>query len=339
MSMNLIIADTNQEYMERLKDYIVNKYQEQYTIELINDKYRLKERIKLGKCQVVLLTPSLYDPEMNIKNVELPIILVDEETALPYPDKFKRAINKYTRITSLIKYVQEEYEEMERNKPLVYAVYSPAGGVGKTTIALSAAIAYAIAGKKVLYFNLEDLDSTPMFFERAEVPHMNDLLGLAKDSYEQMLARRIGQDKRTGVMYFTRQVQTLDPYTISAEEITHIVESVIESGIANVVIMDLSTELNFLNKQVFEIADYMLMVVNQNTHATYKTNCFMRQMEMIEPLKSKLRLVINQGKECSINQEIEVVARIDKLYATNPLGLCEYIAQNHFLSLQGLSEQ
>ncbi len=339
MSMNLIIADTNQDYVERLKDYILNKYQDQYIIELIYDKYQLKERIKQGKCQVVLLTPNLYDPEMNIKNIELPIILVDEEAPLPYPDKFKRSINKYTRITSLMLYVEEEYEEMERNKPIIYGVYSPAGGVGKTTIALSAAIAYAQAGKKVLYFNLEDLDSTPMFFEKAEVPPMEVLLNLAKDSYEQMLAKRIGQDKRTGVMYFTREVQTLDPYAISAEEVSRIVETLIESGMANIVIIDLSTELNFLNRQVFEMADYLMMVVNQNTQSTYKTNCFMAQDELIEPIRNKIKFVINQGKEFSINQDVEVIARIDKLYATNPLGLCEYIAQNHFLSLHGLNEQ
>ena len=339
MSMNLIIADTNQEYMERLKDYILNKYQEEYTIELNYDKYQLKERTKIGKCQVVLLTPNLYDPEMNIKNIELPIVLIDEEVPLPYPDKFKRAINKYTRITSLVNYIQEEYEEMERNKPLIYGVYSPAGGVGKTTIALSTAVAYAKAGKKVLYFNLEDLDSTPMYFEGTEVPPMDVLANLAKDSYEQMLAKRIGQDKNTGVMYFTREVQTLDPYAISAEEITRIIEAVIESGMANVVVVDLSTELNNLNRQVFEMADYLLMVVNQNTQATYKTNCFMMQNEIVEPIKNKLRFVINQGKESGINQEVEVIARIDKLYATNPLGLCEYIAQNHFLSLHGLNAQ
>ena len=87
------------------------------------------------------------------------------------------------------------------------------------------------------------------------------------------------------------------------------------------------------------MADYLLMVVNQNTQATYKTNCFMMQNEIVEPIKNKLRFVINQGKESGINQEVEVIARIDKLYATNPLGLCEYIAQNHFLSLHGLNAQ
>ena len=65
----------------------------------------------------------------------------------------------------------------------------------------------------------------------------------------------------------------------------------------------------------------------------------MAQDELIEPIRNKIKFVINQGKEFNINQDVEVIARIDKLYATNPLGLCEYIAQNHFLSLHGLNEQ
>lgn len=340
MSMNLIIADTDQEYVKRLKDYILNKYQDQYTIELIYDKYQLKDKIKQEKYHVLLLTPNLYDPDMNIKNIGLPIILVDEEASLPYPDKFKKSINKYTRITSLMQYVDEEYKEMERNRPIVYGVYSPAGGVGKTTIALSTAIAYAQAGKKVLYFNLEDLDSTPMFFDKAEVlSPAESILNLAKDSYEQMLAKRIGQDRRTGVMYFTREIQTLDPYAISAEEVGHMIETLIESGMINIVVMDLSTSLNFVNRQAFEMADYLMVVINQSTQSAYKTNCFMGQEEVVNPLREKIKFVINQGKELSITQNVEVIARIDKLYATNPLGLCEYIAQNHFLNLHGLNEQ
>ena len=339
MPMNLIIADTNKEYMNRLKEYISSKYQEEYTIELIDDKYQLKERTKMGKCEVVLLAPNLYDPEMNLKNIDLPIILLDEEAPLTYPDKFKKAINKYTRITKLIKYVEEEYEEMERNRPLVYAIYSPAGGVGKTTISLATAMSYVKAGKRVLYINLEDLDSTPMYFDKARNTKPEEIVNLARDSYEQMLVKKISKDKNTGVMYLTRESKTLDSYYMNAEEISHMVEAVIETGMANVVVVDTSTEINFLNRKVFEIADYMLMVVNQNIQVTYKTNSFMKQGEVVEPIKDKIKFVINQGKEAGINKDIEVIARIDKLYATNPLGLCEYIAQNHFLNLHGLEKQ
>ena len=339
MPMNLIIADTNKEYMKRLKHYISKKYEEEYTIELIDDKYQLKERTKMGKCQVVLLSPNLYDPEMNFKNIDLPIILLDEEAPLTYPDKFKKAINKYTRITKLVRYVQEEYEEMQRNRPLVYAVYSPAGGVGKTTISIATAIAYAKAGKRVLYINLEDLDSTPMYFDKSRNTTVEELTNLARDSYEQMLVKRIVKDKNTGVMHLTRVTKTLDSYALSPEEISHIIEATIETGMVNVVVIDTSTEISFLNRKVFEISDYMLVVVNQNSQVTYKTNVFMTQSEIIDPIKEKVRFVINQSKEAGVNQDIEVIAKIDKLYATNPLGLCEYIAQNHFLNLHGLAIQ
>lgn len=339
MPMNLIIADTNKEYMKRLGDYISSKYQEEYTIELIDDKHQLKERVKMGKCEVVLLAPNLYDPGINLKNIDLPIILLDEEVPLTYPDKFKRAINKYTRITKLVKYIQEEYQEMEKNRPLVYGVYSPAGGVGKTTIALATAISYVKAGKKVLYINLEDLDSTPMYFDKSKNIKVDELSKVARDSYEQILVKKINKDKNTGVMYLGREDKTSDSYGVSGEKISQTIESVIETGMANVVVVDTSTEINFLNKKVFEISDYILMIVNQNTQAIYKTNTFMNKGEIIEPIKDKIKVVINQGKEAGINQDVEVIARIDKLYATNPLGLCEYIAENHFLNLHGLTVQ
>ncbi len=338
MSMNLIIADTNQTYVERLTKFILSKYEDSYSIEVIDDKQKLKERVRKEKCEVLLLSPELYDPGMNLKNIKLPIILLDEEASLPYPDKFKRVINKYTRISSLLVYVNNEYEEMERNRPLVYGVYSPAGGVGKTTISLSTAMAYAKAGKKVLYFNLEDVDSTSMFFDKAKKPSMESLLNLSNDSYEQTLANLILQDESTGIFCFARDNKMLDPYSLSAEEVTHIVEALIESEMVNIVVIDLSTAVNALNRQVFDICDYLVMVADQNAQSAYKINSFMQQTELVHPIKEKLRLVLNQCKDLSNTEDIDVIGRIDKLYATNPLGLCEYIAQNHFLSLHGLAQ-
>lgn len=334
MAKNLIIADIHKEYVNRLSAYILKTYGNDYEIEVFHDKSQLKERIQRQKCEVLLLSPQLYDSEIYFKNIKLPIILIDDDQSVPYPDKFKWTINKYTRISTLLQYIDKEYEEVEKNRPIVYSFYAPAGGVGKTTMALATAIAYAKVGKRVLYINLEEMDSTGMFFDEKDIVPKVLLEHPVEDIYDQILADRIKQDEQTHIMYLKRKC--VDDKIQVKEQIDLLVERAIDNGIANIVIIDLSTSYSQLCQGITDISDYVILVSNAHTHAVYKLTQLLKETHLAFDLKEKLKLIVNQSKELNISTDIDVIGRIDKLYATNPLGLCEYIAQNQFLKLHGL---
>ena len=77
MSINLIVADTDQEYMERLKDYVMNKYQEQYSIELIDDKNKISyiKNLVYGNKLLTILKNKYgrFVLQKAIKHVEEPM--------------------------------------------------------------------------------------------------------------------------------------------------------------------------------------------------------------------------------------------------------------------------
>lgn len=334
VAKNLIIADTDKEYVARLSAYILKTYGDDYEIEVFYEKSALKERIQQQRCEVLLLSPQLYDSQIYFKNIKLPIILIDDDQLVPYPDKFKWTINKYTRISTLLHYINKEYEEVEKNRPIIYSFYGPAGGVGKTTIALATAMAYAKIGRKVLYINLEEMDSTGMFFEEKDITPKEVLERPVEDAYDQILAERVKQYEHTHIMYLKRNY--IDDKKQNAR-IDLLVERAIDSGIANIVVIDLSASYSQLYEGFAEISDYVILVSNAHTHAIYKLTQLLEETKLVEEFGEKLKLIVNQSKELSISTDIEVVGRIDKLYATNPLGLCEYIAQNQFLKLHGLA--
>lgn len=332
---NLIIADTDKEYVARLSAYILKTYGNDYEIELFYDKSKLKERIQQRRCEVLLLSPQLYDSQIYLKNIKLPIILIDDDQLVPYPDKFKWTINKYTRISKLLHYMNKEYEKVEKNRPIIYSFYGPAGGVGKTTMALAAAMAYAKVGRKVLYINLEEMDSTGMFFEEKDSTPKEVLEHPIEDAYDQILAERIKQYEHTPIMYLKRNY--IEDKKQGNAQVDLLVERAIDSGIANIVMIDLSASYSQLYEVFAGISDYVVLVSNAHTHAIYKLTQLLRETKLVEEFGEKLKLIVNQSKELSISTEIDVIGRIDKLYATNPLGLCEYIAQNQFLKLHGLA--
>ena len=334
VTKNLIIADTHKEYVNRLSTYILKTYGNDYEIEVFHDKSQLKDRIQQRKCEVLLLAPQLCDSEIYFKNIKLPIILTDEDQSVPYPDEFKWTINKYTRISTLLQYIDREYEEVEKNRPIIYSFYAPAGGVGKTTMALATAIAYAKVSKKVLYINLEEMDSTGMFFEKKDVVPNLLLEHPIEDIYDQILADRIKQDEQTHIMYLKRKY--IDDKSEVKEQIDLLVERAIDNGIANIIIMDLSTNYSQLHQRIMDISDYVILVSNAQSHAVYKLAQLLKETHLAVELKEKLKLIVNQSEELNLATDIDVIGRIDKLYATHPVDLCEYIVQNQMLKLHGL---
>ncbi len=337
MLINLIIADTNHEYMKRLSEYIEDKYKGAYEIELIDGKDKLYKRVEKTRCGILLMTSNVYDPDINFRNVDLAVLLMDEESQESDKEKFKRKINKYTRITKLMEYLEYEYEEMEKNRPLIYTVYSPAGGVGKTTIALSTALAYAKIGRQVLYINLEDIDSTPMYFDEQNQSLDEQLTEVLQTSPRTLLLNRVVKDKFTGIRYLRRDEDILDTSSLRADEIVHTIQSAMDSELVNIVIVDTNSNINLLNKTLFEESNYILMVVNEKKESTYKLNSLIASRYIDTDLQEKVRLVTNFGARYNINNRIQNVGSINKIENNNALDLCRYIAKSNLLNLHGLN--
>ena len=84
----------------------------------------------------------------------------------------------------------------------------------------------------------------------------------------------------------------------------------------------------------------MVLVRNDQIQSKYKMKRMLEQKPLTSEMKDKLQLVINQGKIGDIGKEkIENTIIVEKVYAPNALGLCEYIADNELLKLDGLDKQ
>jgi MinD-like ATPase involved in chromosome partitioning or flagellar assembly len=344
MAMNLIIADTDQEYMERLEQYLVKKTEGMYNIIKYTDKDELSDALKKKKYDILLCSPDLYDESITYKHVILSILLKDEDEVQHMPDVEIRVINKFTRITTLIDYIAKEYEEAKSNQPTICCVYSPAGGVGKTTVALSMAIAYAKMGKKAFYLNLEDFESTHFYFRPREGAGIGDVLSEFSTKREtefkineaKIQELRINEAKqvdiKTGVMYFSQFKDVNVLRTITEEQITALIERLTEGGISNAVFIDTSTGLSNINRCLFNLADKVIIVARDNATTMHKVNKFLMSEDIVGPIRSKLKLLMNRSSTVDNSTGIEVISRIDELSMDDPLEMCELIAQNYIIN-------
>lgn len=335
MAKSIVIAEEHEAYRNRLKNYLEKYHHDEYGVVVLGEKKDFLEYIQHEKCEIVVFSTAFYEETMNLKNVSLPIVLLEEGEEKPAHHKLKWQIQKYTRISKLIAYIHSEYEEVERNKPLIYSFYSPAGGVGQTTIAIGGALSYLKAGRKVLYINLEEFDSTGLYFGKRSGGLSEALSGDALPEDVQFLTQYIKKDMRTGVLYWVNE--KAQPLNMDAMQ--EMIEKIIDFEIANVVLIDLAHRYDLLSTTYFQISNRIVLVRNDQIQSKYKMKQMLEQTSLTTEMKDKLLLVINQGKLGDIDKEkIDKTIIVEKVYAPNALGLCEYIADNQLLKLDELDK-
>jgi len=209
-------------------------------------------------------------------------------------------VNKYQRISSIVADVLEQYAKIsgkrcdpDSKSANITAVWSPAGGVGKTTVALACAASGVTEGKDVFYLNLESFSSVPAFFsERGKsISAVFDMLDDCEGNVK-MLLQGISC-RESGVTYLCEPDNFDDICILSEENIIELVTSC--ARITDELIIDLSCICDKNTRQVFELADKVLLVTEPSLPAQAKLSQFISQNNVFEGIREKTTLVANKG--------------------------------------------
>jgi ribosomal protein S8 len=172
MKIKLLIASGDTDYAEHLSDNISERHADAVVVSVCRTSERLREILPAEKYDAALLEASLIE-DADLQSIKLPLLLVaEDEDAETGTGELKRVL-KYQRISTLVATVLENYSEISTNKrrinskkASITAVWSPAGGVGKTAVALAQAAKKQAEGKQALYLDLEPFSSVPAYFGR-----------------------------------------------------------------------------------------------------------------------------------------------------------------------------
>lgn len=333
MGKHLIIASNDKTYTARLVKYIDQRYPGQYDIETIGEVPLLKERIQEQGGEILLIEASFCEGITNWKMVKLPILLEENSEASSKLDKIKWHMPKYLRVSQMVAYIEQQYEEVERTKPLVYSFYSPTGGVGTTTMALAVALTYIKAGRKVFYFSLEEWDSTALFLKEGTKVFPEES---GATEVEQCLYKHLYQEKSTNILYWNRLAEE-----VSQEVKGHLgdmVEWLIDQEISQVVILDFGQRRDLLQEKQVKQLDYVMLTANQKETTIFKTNQVIEWLNSLRIKEKKIRLILNQMVSNPFPTEVEVAGKVEKLQEYEPIEISRQIAQQQYLHLHGLNE-
>ena len=305
MRVKLLIATPDADYSGYLASRISECHADVFDVSVCSLPERLPDILSARKFDAALMEAPFIE-SADMQNIQLPILLWSEDESVPDTAKTLKKIRKYQRISSIVAGVLEYYAKVpaagcgfDPDKAHITAIWSSAGGVGKTTVALAYAAKKISEGKQVLYLNLEPFSSVPVYFSDSgkSISTVFEMLDNREGNIRMLIQgiRRYNSD--VGIAYFCRPDNFDDMNILSAENVAALIEAC--AGVTEELVIDMSCVCDERARQIFGFADLILLVTDTTATAQIKLSQFTTQHHIFEHIKDKTILVANKGAAVS----------------------------------------
>lgn len=310
--LNLVLGDVDERYIEGLSKFIRSTYLNKFTVNEFTQKKSMDTYIdgNIGEINVLLITPEFISDEINMQKIGIIIILL--ESNKPEEINGFPCINKYQPGEVILNNILEIYSCSNPNvgsilngskETTLISVFSPMGGSGKTTISITLSALLAKVGLKVLFLNLETINSSPFFIKNSiHDKGLSNLLFYLKDK-RKSLSTKIEAlkyyDSDLGISYFSPADFSLEMDELTETDVSKLFFELKEIGQFDAIITDTDSVLNKRNLSVLNSSDFIIMPVIQNAMAKFKLDMFKKELRKISNLGerdiyNKIILVINR---------------------------------------------
>ena len=306
MLIKLLIAAGDCDYTEHLSAVITENHADAIDVSVCSSASRLREILAVGKFDAALLEASMID-NIDLQPIHIPLLLRSEDDDnSAVPEEFIK-VRKYQRVSSMVSDILDICARQSKSESGAYikrayitAVWSPAGGVGKTTAALAYCAGKALTAKQVLYLNLEAFSSTGIYFVQAgrSISSVFEILESGEGNVKMQICSARKQDSDTGITYFSRPDNFDDMNILTSGNISALIGVCCE--VADELVIDMSCVCDERARTIFERADKILLVTDPTNTALIKIRQFMSQHDTFQRIKGKMRLVANKGAVVSI---------------------------------------
>ncbi len=291
-----------------------------------SDAQLLQSYIDNGESiDIVLISPDLYTAEMKLPDDVLIVLLEDD--ALSMRTDSVLTVYRYQRLGQLITTVMGYYYEhnetagrqfVRSKHASVISVFSPMGGVGKTTVAVNLCKQLALNGERVFYLNLETIPSGSLFFSSEEDNPSLQIFYYAKQETGQLLSKIEAlkkYDPYSMVDYFDIAIQAAEMLELKEMEIKRLINGIVDTGVYDYIIIDLDSSLHERSKVALLESDQVFWINTNDHQSMLKTKAILAEEEQLfgkeNVLKDKLSIILNKYNGTSLLDLGETEITID----------------------------
>lgn len=286
--IKLLILDDDNEYSFNLCNYLTHHYPEMLLVNYYNDSYNIEDWIKKIDPDIILVCEKYYKQICNHFKDSLILLSPGTNSAyladVPSINKYQDAnliagsiINFFTKSSNIITYKKDKVAK-------IVSIYSPTGNTGKTTVAMGISTICSYSGLSVFYLNLEQFSSTSIFLYSNSEFSIADIIYFAKEKDKNLISKistMSCKDTASGVHYFKEANNSFEINEIQPQDIELILNTMKSSGLYDLIIIDMDSQLNDNSITIFNIADENLCVFTNEEICLHKTKLFIDSIKML----------------------------------------------------------
>jgi cellulose biosynthesis protein BcsQ len=313
--LNIVIADSDELYLNSLTNYIIEK-----TKTFESSVFSLKESLvkyvqnSTNKIDILLVNKNFVCDEICNSDIKVKLLLAENSEEV---DGFL-SIKKYQKTESLIREILILYAECtgetntikgNKNTKLV-GFYSPIGGSGKTTLALSTALTYSNYGLKTFYLNLERIDSTSGLFSRTNGTMSDIFLALkAKGGNAGLkILNSKGIEPSTNLHYISG-IESISEYDeIDSKDIIALFDTFEKLCEYDIVIVDFDSSFNSEKLKILECCDHIITPMTADPTCVKRMQMLFNESNlhsMFDHIFKKMHLIVNKADLTSSNHVLQ----------------------------------
>lgn len=297
-------------YAKGLSDYINCNYSTAFQASCFTKPEALEDYLqKKQQADVLMISPDFYDISIKYPGIKLKLLLTDGAVSGGYPGfQLLNKFNTGERLLSDIVYLysklnpdEHRFTPYSKDTRLI-AVYSAAGGAGKTTIATALSAVCSSMGLQIFYLNLESFQSTGAFFATKSKRTLSYIFYYLKERSMNLSFRMQGiksTDEVYGVQYFNPPDSPLEYDELTVDELELLLNGIREMNVYSYVFIDMSSSFDSKNCKILELCDRIVLVNLQEHIAMHKCRKFMDELVKLDGkekgnISDKLITVINR---------------------------------------------
>lgn len=289
--IKVVIADKNQVYTKALTEFLLSEYGQAFDISCFSGAKSLAEHLRNKQdIDILLIDQALYNDTFKGFNIKKLLILTENS----YESEIDgiTALFKYQLGDQIAKEMLKSYDasvgsrfhvHSQQRQGKLIAVYSPAGGSGKSTIAYNVARQYSIQGRKTILISMESYSSNYFLKTDSNNRGLSYLMHLIKSKANNLQVKfdAIKEvDVNTNVHFIPRNCNSLEYKDIESEDIATLLEFLKKHSGYEAIILDMDSAISGKLLYTFKHCDVILNIRGNDLVNMDKHQSFSRQIEM-----------------------------------------------------------
>lgn len=270
----LVLCDPEQDYVQHMADFMRKKKDAAWEIRTFTKPEALQEFGRQESIEILLISETAYGDYVKDLQVKVAILLnesgIMREKKLPNIDKYQPA--EKVRQEMLVHYMESSGETFPRlgglGKGKLIGMYSPVKRCLQTTFSLTLGQLLA-ESHRTLYLSFEHYCGVAEWQEYKR-QDMAELLYFQQNKTETFPLRLQTLVKKTGNLdYVIPMLKGENLLYITVEEWKHLLESLVNSGEYEYIILDLSESIQGLF-EILRMCSKVYTIVQEDPHALQK---------------------------------------------------------------------